>query len=189
MKADLVRFGVAMDADLLASLDALVKVRGGTRSKVLNDLARAEVMRSSLAAGASAVGAMTLVYNHHARELSERLTDMQHELGEKIRASMHVHLNHDYCLEIIVVKGPSDELRRAAARFLAMRGVKHVGIELVTDASYVDAAGQTHGHGHDEHHDHHHEHGRAKAKIKVKVGVSGPSNRPRAPPKRKKSAS
>jgi nickel-responsive transcriptional regulator NikR len=96
------------------------------------------VTRSRIGPGVEAVGALTLVYDHHVRELSERLTDMQHELGEKIRSSLHVHLNHDYCLEVVVVKGPSDELTRAAQRFLAMRGVKHVAIELVTDPSYSE---------------------------------------------------
>ena len=134
MKPNLVRFGVAIDAPLLTELDVLVEERGCTRSELFRDLARAEIGRAKVPRGVDAVGALTLVYDHHVRDLPEKLTELQHELGDNVRASMHVHLSHDLCLEVIVVRGKSDQLQIIANRMLAMRGVKHGGIEIVADA-------------------------------------------------------
>jgi CopG family transcriptional regulator, nickel-responsive regulator len=134
MKPTLVRFGVAIDAPLLSELDVLVGERGCTRSELFRDLARAEIGRAKIPRGVDAVGALTLVYDHHVRDLSEKLTELQHELGENVRATMHVHLSHDLCMEVIVVRGRSDRLKAIAERMLAMRGVKHGGIEIVADA-------------------------------------------------------
>ena len=132
MKDSLVRFGVAMDASLLAELDALVSARGVTRSEALRDLVRAEVSRAKVGRGVPAVAALTLVYDHHVRDLSERLTQMQHDLGDQVRSTLHVHLDHDHCLEVIVMQGRSDELKQVAEKLLATRGVKQGGIEIVT---------------------------------------------------------
>ena len=134
MKPNLVRFGVAIDAPLLGELDVLVAERGCTRSELFRDLARAEIGRAKVPRGVDAVGALTLVYDHHVRDLPEKLTELQHELGEEVRASLHVHLSHDLCLEVIVVRGKSDHLQEIANHMLAMRGVKHGGIEIVADA-------------------------------------------------------
>ncbi len=134
MKPTLVRFGVAIDAPLLSELDALVGERGCTRSELFRDLARAEIGRAKIPRGVDAVGALTLVYDHHVRDLSDKLTELQHELGENVRATLHVHLSHDLCMEVIVVRGKSDRLKAIAERMLAMRGVKHGGIEIVADA-------------------------------------------------------
>lgn len=148
---ELVRFGVAMEAALLEEFDALVAARGTTRSEALRDLVRGEVTRAKVAGGADAVAALTLVYDHHVRDLTERLTELQHTLGEKVRATMHVHLDHDNCLEVVVMHGRSDELRTVASRMLATRGVKHGGIELIA----------TPGHSHPHSHPHPHEHAAA----------------------------
>lgn len=131
MKDSLVRFGVAMEGSLLEEFDALVAERGGTRSELLRDLVRAEVTRARVTTGANAVASLTLVYDHHVRDLTERLTDFQHALGDKVNSALHVHLDHDHCLEVIVMKGPSDELKRAGGKLLATRGVKHGGMELI----------------------------------------------------------
>src|SRR6478752_878169 len=105
MKDELVRFGVAMDASLLAEFDQLVRERGGTRSEILRDLARSEVQRARSQEHLPSVGTLTLVYDHHVRDLTERLTEMQHALGEKVRSTLHVHLDHHRCLEVVVMKG------------------------------------------------------------------------------------
>jgi CopG family nickel-responsive transcriptional regulator len=131
MKDSLVRFGVAMEEPLLADLDALVAARGVTRSEVLRDLVRAEVSRANVGRGVPAVAALTLVYDHHVRDLSEKLTAMQHDLGDRVRSTLHVHLDHDNCLEVIVLSGRSDELQKVADRLLATRGVKQGGIEII----------------------------------------------------------
>ena len=149
MKDSLVRFGVAMEGSLLEEFDALVEERGGSRSELLRDLVRAEVTRSRVASGANAVAALTLVYDHHVRDLTERLTDFQHSLGDKVNSALHVHLDHDHCLEVIVMRGPSAELRRAGDKLLATRGVKHGGMELIAILPPSD-----HDHGHAQPHSH-----------------------------------
>ncbi len=131
MKEKLVRFGVAFEESLLRQLDALAEARGCTRSELLRDVARAEVGRAHVAKGVDAVGALTLVYDHHRRGLIERLTEIQHQLGEGVRANLHVHLDHHTCLEIIVLAGKSDQLTDIAEQTLAMRGVQQGGIEII----------------------------------------------------------
>jgi CopG family transcriptional regulator, nickel-responsive regulator len=132
MKVPLSRFGVALETPLLAELDALVSERGCTRSELLRDLARAEVVKSKVRQGVRAIATLTLVYDHHVRDLSEKLTALQHELGEQVHSTLHVHLNHDYCLEVIVLRGLSNQLQTIAERILATRGVKHGGLEIIT---------------------------------------------------------
>jgi CopG family transcriptional regulator, nickel-responsive regulator len=151
MSDDLVRFGVAMDRSLLEELDAVVGLRGVTRSEVLRDLVRAEVVRSRVGRGLPAVATLTLVYDHHVRELTEKLTELQHDLGDQVRSTLHVHLDHDRCLEVIVLRGRSDELQRFAERVLATRGVTHGGLEVVADDPGPPAprSRRGHGHGHD----------------------------------------
>ena len=133
MKDSLVRFGVAMESSLIEQLDALAELRGCNRSELLRDLTRAEVSRTALDQGVPAFSAVTLVYNHHVRELSERLTSLQHDLGEAVRASMHVHLDHEHCLEVIVMRGQSDQLKEVTGRMLGTRGVIQGGAEYVAE--------------------------------------------------------
>jgi CopG family nickel-responsive transcriptional regulator len=144
-KDPLVRFGVALEGSLLRELDQVVAARGGTRSELFRDLARATVGRARVRKAVDAIATLTLVYDHHVRDLSERLTDLQHELGEQVRATLHVHINHDLCLEVIVIRGRSDRLQAIADRLLALRGVKQGGIEIVAG---IEGKGHAHGHAH-----------------------------------------
>jgi CopG family nickel-responsive transcriptional regulator len=148
MKDPLVRFGVAIEGSLLGQLDALAGERGCTRSELLRDLARSAVGRAEVPKGVEAVGALTLVYDHHVRDLSRKLTDLQHELGDGVRSALHVHLSHDLCLEVIVMRGQSDHLQSIADRILAMRGVKQGGIEIIPTSSRAPHANE-HAHGHE----------------------------------------
>ncbi len=132
--SDLSRFGVAMETSLLGQLDQLVRDRGSTRSELLRDLARAEIVRSLSSKRVDAFASVTIVYNHHVRELSERITGMQHELGDQVRSTMHVHLDHDRCLEVIVMRGRADKLQASAERLFATRGVIQGSIEVVAVA-------------------------------------------------------
>jgi CopG family nickel-responsive transcriptional regulator len=163
MKDTLVRFGVAMEEPLLAAFDALVEERGGTRSELLRDLVRAEVTRARVTAAVDAVATLTLVYDHHVRDLTERLTEFQHSLGDKVRSTLHIHLDHDHCLEVIVMHGRSDELRRAADKLFATRGVKHGSIEIIANERHSHD-GYVHAHPHADPHHEHHRHGAKKAK-------------------------
>src|ERR1700678_1995570 len=99
MKTDLVRFGVAMDRPLLEHLDVIVSDRGVTRSEILRDLVRAEVVRTQIARGVPAFAALTLVYDHHVRDLTEKLTEEQHELGDRVRPTSQVDPDHDTCTQ------------------------------------------------------------------------------------------
>ena len=143
MKDELVRFGVAMDASLLAEFDEVVRARQSTRSEILRDLARSEVQKARRREHVPAVGTLTLVYDHHVRDLTERLTAMQHALGERVRSTLHVHLDHHRCLEVVVLRGYADELRREAELLLATRGVNHGTLELYTDAEAPETPGAT----------------------------------------------
>lgn len=162
----LVRFGVAMEASLLRAFDALVRHRASTRSEVLRDLARAEVTRAEVASGSDAVATVTIVYDHHVRDLTERLMELQHGLGSKVRSTMHVHLDDSHCLEVTILQGRADELRRFADRVFATRGVKHGGIEMIAAGKesrtglHVHLHSHDHegGHSHDHSHDHTHSH-------------------------------
>ncbi|MDB4931458.1 MAG: transcriptional regulator, CopG family [Myxococcaceae bacterium] len=126
MAGDLVRFGVAMDGDLLQRFDEHITGKGyANRSEALRDLVRADLVDAHLQRDGLAVATLTLVYDHHVRELSEKLTDMQHELGEHVVSTLHVHLDHDHCLEVIVLRGPAGLIQTAADRLLATKGVEH----------------------------------------------------------------
>jgi CopG family nickel-responsive transcriptional regulator len=151
----LVRFGVAIEKSLLEQIDALTRERGCTRSELFRDLSRAEVGRAKVKKGERAVSALTLVYDHHVRDLSNKLTDLQHELGDGVRAAMHVHLTHDLCLEVVIMQGRSDELQSVADRILAMRGVKQGGNEII--AGLPEPHEHDHPHDHDHDHPHHHD--------------------------------
>ena len=174
MKDQLIRFGVAMERSLVSALDAIAEERGVTRSEILRDLARAEIAKTRVERGAPAAGALTLVYDHHVRELTERLTEEQHKLGERVRAAMHVHLDAERCLEVIVLRGRSDELRKAAERLLATRGVEQGGLQLVAEKpgththSYTHVHGDAHGHPDDHPHAHDHDRGLALGAKKKK---------------------
>lgn len=152
MKDPLVRFGVAIERSLLKQIDGLASERGCTRSELFRDLGRGAIGRAQVARGAPAFATLTLVYDHHVRDLSERLTELQHQLGEGVRSAMHVHLSHDLCLEVVVMRGLSHELQELAEKILALRGVKQGGIEIIPlgpehdqDHSHPHAPGHTHG--------------------------------------------
>jgi CopG family nickel-responsive transcriptional regulator len=149
-QSDLVRFGVAMERPLLEHFDVIVADRGVTRSELLRDLVRAEIVKAQVARGAPAVATLTLVYDHHVRELTERLTEFQHQLGDRVRSTLHIHLDERRCLEVIVMQGRSDELKRVADKLLATRGVTHGGIEIIAEGPTERAEdhGHTHTHAH-----------------------------------------
>jgi len=158
MKDSLVRFGVAMESSLIEQLDALAEERGCNRSELLRDLTRAEVSRTALDDRVPAFAAVTLVYNHHVRELSERLTSLQHDLGEQVRSSMHVHLDHEHCLEVIVMRGRSDELKEVTGRMIGTRGVIQGGAEYVAESTLNLTGTGRRMHQHDGHEPHSHPH-------------------------------
>jgi CopG family nickel-responsive transcriptional regulator len=123
----LVRFGVSMDARVLAALDRIVDGRHyANRSEAVRDLIRTQQVREAWEdAAGPVVGTLTLVYDHHVREVNDRLLGLQHDHEDLVHSTMHVHLSHRMCLEVIVLKGKPGEIRSLADRLIAARGVKH----------------------------------------------------------------
>ena len=123
--AELARTGVSLDEDLLIEFDRLIARRGyKNRSEAFRDLIREALLAETVDANKPVVGTLTLVYDHHVPNLSEKLTDAQHSAGAKVLAATHVHLDHHYCLEVIIMKGRSKELQEIADGLLALRGVE-----------------------------------------------------------------
>lgn len=132
--SQLSRIGVAIDSDLLDRFDALLSKRGYTnRSEAFRDLIRDELVAdASEKPDSIVVGTVTLVYDHHVRMLSDKLTEIQHEAFHNVLSTLHVHLDHDNCLEVLVVKGKASQVRRIADTLIATRGVKHGRLTITT---------------------------------------------------------
>lgn len=125
--SELSRIGVAIDSDLLRKFDDLIAKRGYTnRSEAFRDMIRDELVEKTWERPDSlVVGTVTLVYDHHVRLLNEKLTSMQHEFFHHILSSLHVHLDHDNCLEVLVVKGKASAVQKIADALISTKGVKH----------------------------------------------------------------
>jgi CopG family nickel-responsive transcriptional regulator len=127
----LVRFGVSLEKSLLESFDRLINDCGYTnRSEALRDLIRQELVKDEWKSGKEVAGAVILVYDHHKRELLDRITDVQHDFQKLIISTQHVHLDHDNCLELVAVRGRSTEVQRLAGILKAIKGVKHCSLSM-----------------------------------------------------------
>lgn len=135
--SELSRIGVAIDSDLLEKFDALIAKKGYTnRSEAFRDLIRDDLVRENIAApGAEVVGTITLVYDHHVRTLSERLMETQHRFHKQIISVLHVHLNHNSCLEVLVVRGKSEEVQQVSDLLIATKGVSHGKLSMTVAGS------------------------------------------------------
>ncbi|MDD5116829.1 MAG: nickel-responsive transcriptional regulator NikR [Candidatus Omnitrophica bacterium] len=122
----LIRFGVSIEKGLLQKFDALIRNKKYTnRSEAFRDLIRQELIREQWQGGRMIAGAITLIYNHHKRELVNKLMDIQHDFGEIIISSQHIHLDHDNCLELIAVKGSPGQAQKLSDSLRSVKGVKH----------------------------------------------------------------
>ncbi len=128
---------MAIDSDLLDKFDALIARRGYTnRSEAFRDLIRDELVEQTWEAPDShVIGTVTLVYDHHVRLLNEKLTDLQHKYHRAILSTLHVHLDHDNCLEVLVVRGKSSEVRQIADTLISTKGVKHGRLTITTSGA------------------------------------------------------
>lgn len=132
------RFSVAMPENLLMQFDQLVARRGlaKNRSEVIRDLVREALVEDECATlGVEVMGTLTIVYNHHTTDLESKLHDIQHRYLGSIVSSMHVHLDPDNCLEVIVLKGESGDVRDIANVLLGVRGVKNGKLVMTTKGS------------------------------------------------------
>ena len=123
----LARIGVALDSELLKQFDAYLERRKyGNRSEGFRDLIRdALIGEKTDDPSQPSVGTLTLVYDHHTRSLSEKLTAMQHDHTELVISTLHVHLDHHNCLEVLVLRGPAGGIRQLAEGIIATKGVQH----------------------------------------------------------------
>lgn len=148
------RFTISLDGQLAHAFDDWIAQRGyANRSEAVRDLLRAELERSLQNQAGSelhCVASLSYVYRHHERELCERLTAMQHDHHDLMLSTLHVHLDHDYCLETLLLRGPSHAVRTLADRICAERGVHHGKLNLISAQAH-----HSHRHGaHDEPHVH-----------------------------------
>ncbi len=120
------RFGVSMDDELLDKLDRIVKRRRyPNRSEVIRDLVRAALVQEEWSeATGEVIGVLVIVFDHHRRELSSRLLDKEHDWAGEIIATLHLHLDHDNCLEAKVLRGRPDRVQQISDELIAMKGVK-----------------------------------------------------------------
>lgn len=140
------RFTISIDEDLAREFDALIARRGyGNRSEAIRDLLRShlEAAHQSQGEGSQCVANLSYVFNHHERELAERLTELQHGHHDLTVATMHAHLDHDHCLESVILKGPTASVRAFADALIAERGVRHGQVNVVSVE--VDQGRHSHG--------------------------------------------
>jgi len=129
----LVRFGVSFDRHLLDAFDQQIERRKyASRSEALRDLIRDNLVEQEWGENKETVGTITFVYDHHVRDLTSKLTDIQHDYHGKILSGMHVHLDHDHCLEVLVVRGKGAEIRKVADALISVKGVKHGKLTMAT---------------------------------------------------------
>ena len=147
------RITISVDEKLAKEFDALIRKRGYTsRSEAMRDLLRRDVEANRVAYEEKSwcVANLSYVYDHHARDLAERLIAAQHDHHDMVVSTMHVHLDHEHCLESVILKGPTAAVRSFASGMQAERGVRHAQVNLVT-VEPGDAHALSGGHRHQGH--------------------------------------
>lgn len=150
------RFTISLNEDLAQAFDDLIRRKGyQNRSEAVRDILRSLLSAESVEREEApfCVGALSYVYDHHVRDLAERLTDLQHRHHDLVLSSMHVHLDHDSCLETVMLRGPTAEVQAFANALVAEPQVRHGRLNLVP-VEYARSDGH--------HHHHHHVHTRPK---------------------------
>jgi CopG family nickel-responsive transcriptional regulator len=130
----LVRFGIAMEEDLLHEFDHLIARQGyNNRSEAIRDIVREKLIEERVEIPTGLVyGALVFIYDHHKRELEMSLSNLQHDYFENIISTSHVHVDHDHCLEVVLLKGKAPTLKAIAEKLLSYKGVKHGKLTLTT---------------------------------------------------------
>jgi CopG family nickel-responsive transcriptional regulator len=123
--SEIVRFSVSLEDDLLQQFDRYcTEEEYATRSEAVRQLIRETLTKRAWESESQdAAGTLTLVYDHHRPQLADRLTEVQHDNHDLVVSTLHAHLTHDLCLEVIVLRGPASRLRKVASRMRGMKGV------------------------------------------------------------------
>jgi CopG family nickel-responsive transcriptional regulator len=134
------RIGIALDSDLLKSFDRSIARSGYTnRSEAFRDLIRDRLVTEQTAApDSTVVGTVTLIYDHHAHGVSEKLTELQHAHHGLVVSTSHAHLDHDSCLEVLIVHGKSAEVAQFADRLIGLKGVQHGRLVMTVPAHSIE---------------------------------------------------
>ncbi|MCX5813715.1 MAG: nickel-responsive transcriptional regulator NikR [Proteobacteria bacterium] len=137
--SELVRFGVSLEKTLLEKFDTFIKERNYTnRSEALRDLIRQELIKKEWLQGEDVAGTITLIYDHHKRDLLNKITDIQHDYQKLIISTQHIHLDHDNCLEIIAARGNPADLQKLADNIRSIKGVKHGTLSMSSVGKNID---------------------------------------------------
>ena len=135
---DLVRFSVSLEETLLSKFDKEIKKDNyPTRSKAIADLIRESLIKKEWTEGKNVVGTITLVYDHHKRELAGKVMDIQHDFHSIIISSQHVHLDHDNCLEVVIVKGKTSEIEKLSRRLKTTKGIKYSTLNMASTGKEI----------------------------------------------------
>ena len=123
----LTRFGISLDSELLEQFDELIRRKGyQNRSEAIRDLIREKLIHHEWdQSNGEQVGTVTLIYDHHTTDITDKLTKVEHDYCHQIVSNMHVHLDHDNCLEVLAVKGSAIDIQRLADALIALKGIKH----------------------------------------------------------------
>ncbi len=132
--SEITRFGISIDSTLLKSFDQIIAQKGYTnRSEALRDLIRDSLVQAEWQAGSKeTIGTISIVYSHTTRELSEVLNHLQHRYYKSIISTTHIHLDEHNCLEVLIVRGQGEEIKKISDRLIGTRGVKHGKLSLTT---------------------------------------------------------
>lgn len=140
--SELARFGVSVTDELLVSFDRMIGMQGyETRSEALRDLMREALIKSKLenfSGSGDAIGSITLVYDHHAANLQHEMTEIQHQHHSMILSVMHLHVNHDDCLELIAVRGSIADITDLSDKLLSLKGINNGKLFLTLPSSEID---------------------------------------------------
>ncbi len=132
------RFTVSVDPELLRSFDALSELEGfANRSEAIKSLMRNALVEREWDEGTAVAGALVLVYDHHRRELVQKLMDVQHDHGDIVVSTQHVHLDHNNCLEVITLTGDAGNIRTLVAAVKAIKGLKHSALVTTTTGKEI----------------------------------------------------
>lgn len=137
--SELIRFGISIENDLLEKFERLIQERNySNRSEAIRDLIRDELVREQWQdSEAEAVGTVTIIYDHGVGDLTYLLTRIQHDFHQQIISTMHVHLDHDHCLEVLAVRGQTKIIRKIADKLISLKGVKHGKLVMTTSGEGV----------------------------------------------------
>ena len=153
--SDLVRFGISIDSELLKKFDAQIEQKGyKNRSEAIRDLIRDNLVEGEWDKDQETVGTITIVYDHHTPDLSQKMTHIQHSFTGEIKSVLHIHMDHHNCLEVLVVQGKGHLVQSLADKLICLRGIKHGKLTMTTTGEELPSTSGHHkGHGH-HHHDH-----------------------------------